>query len=269
MGRHPIPENRCARLCDCGEHGFAGLTRGYVAFFSPWRLPEVAPFRWYASTHRSDKIYARSKDRGRWVLMHANLCPPDPGKQVDHRDGDSLNNRDSNLRQCSAAENMRNRLPRRIATSSPFKGVSRAGNGRWQVHICVDFKRRCLGIFSCPVEGAIAYDRAAKSLHGEFARTNSSLGLLHGPDGKLPKQVQEWLDGVIPPSPPRHRRKLSDDDVLTMRRMRIGGATYVDIGIKFGVRTDYARDVVIGKDRRSSPGPLALVRANSRRKTAA
>lgn len=92
--------------------------------------------------------------------------------QVDHINGDKLDNREANLRFCINAENCRNRR-RRAGNSSGFKGVSfKRSNSKYQAAIGVDGKTIYLGLFEDPREAARAYDAAAILHHGRFALLN-------------------------------------------------------------------------------------------------
>jgi hypothetical protein len=95
----------------------------------------------------------------------------DPSIQVDHIDGNRLNNRRSNLRLCTQKENVRNRgkLPSR---RTRFIGVMPRASGSFQAYISQDGKRRCLGTFDCEFVAAHVRDLAAVRAHGEFARLN-------------------------------------------------------------------------------------------------
>lgn len=58
-------------------------------------------------------------------------------------------------------------------------GVSfEAWSGRYQAHITSNLKHKRLGRFDTAEEAALAYDDAAIALHGEFAKTNESMGLI-------------------------------------------------------------------------------------------
>lgn len=95
-----------------------------------------------------------------------------PRERVDHINGDTLDNRRSNLRLASHAENQRNR-GKCADNSSGYKGVSWQEHAqRWKAKITVDGKQRHLGYFDSAEDAARAYDRAARELHGEFARLN-------------------------------------------------------------------------------------------------
>lgn len=91
---------------------------------------------------------------------------------VDHQNGNGLDNRRSNLREATVAQNSANsRLSRR--STSGFKGVTWYKRcSRWRAHIKVDQKQRHLGYFDDPTAAAKAYDAAALDVFGDFARLN-------------------------------------------------------------------------------------------------
>ena len=95
----------------------------------------------------------------------------DPDGDIDHIDGNRLNNRPGNLRTATASQNAANSRKRSSETSSVYKGVSRV-NGRWQAYINYRGRQRYIRSFSDEVEAAKAYDHAAAQLHGEYASLN-------------------------------------------------------------------------------------------------
>ena len=103
----------------------------------------------------------------------------DPTVKVDHRDGNTLDNRRENLRVATAAQNVRNARKKRSATTSRYKGVffTRGRKGRslskpWQAQIRRGGKNRYLGCFETAEAAALAYDTAARETFGEFACLN-------------------------------------------------------------------------------------------------
>lgn len=135
-------------------------------------IPLVEGRRW-GRTRAKGKCYAICRENtpdGRRVnvFMHRLILQPQRYSMVDHRDGDGLNNRRSNLRQCSHAENMRNTFVR-TSNKTGYKGVWEHGAGFYASIQKGKHKKR-IGPFSTPELAAAAYAGAATILFGEFAR---------------------------------------------------------------------------------------------------
>lgn len=94
-----------------------------------------------------------------------------PRSQVDHINGDKIDNRLVNLRVVDTAQNNWNR--RRASNSSGFKGVNYNTNTKgWEARIMARGKRIYLGKYDNPNHAAHAYNKAAIVHHGEFAVLN-------------------------------------------------------------------------------------------------
>ena len=94
---------------------------------------------------------------------------PAAGMEIDHIDRDATDNRWCNLRLATSSQNNHNTGVRKNNTHG-YKGVSRVGN-RWTARIRLNWKKYYLGCFATPEEAHAAYVKAAKEMHGEFART--------------------------------------------------------------------------------------------------
>lgn len=93
--------------------------------------------------------------------------------ETDHINHDGLDNRRSNLRPATSAQNKANMRKRPGRWSSPYKGVFwNRQCGKWQAEIVTNRKPRYLGRFVNEVDAALAYDAAARELFGEFAYLN-------------------------------------------------------------------------------------------------
>lgn len=94
---------------------------------------------------------------------------------IDHANRDKLDNRMSNLRNATKAQNQINAGVSRANTSG-YKGVSRAfKDGRekcWSAKISKNDKSIHIGMFATAEGAARAYDEAAKKYHGKFAYLN-------------------------------------------------------------------------------------------------
>lgn len=92
-----------------------------------------------------------------------------PHPCCDHIDGNGLNNRADNLRECSSSANQHNRRIARNNTSG-LKGVSKhAASGLWRGAVKLRGKRYCK--YFRHFEDAAAYVKQLREqLHGEFAR---------------------------------------------------------------------------------------------------
>lgn len=155
------------------------LTQGQVAIIEEADSQLVKGFQWFAAKC-PHTFYAVAWDRGtkplRGLKMHRILLGVSDLKiEVDHRDGNGLNNVRSNLRVADRVTNSRNRA-KRIGCSSRFKGVAcrrEKLTNQWRAYICVRAGKLIhLGEFATEVEAARAYDAAALELFGEFARLN-------------------------------------------------------------------------------------------------
>ena len=102
------------------------------------------------------------------IFFHRELLNPSPGEQVDHINGNKLDNRRSNLRICSHGENQMNSKLQKNNTTG-FKGVRPHNvSGKFNARIGVGKKRKSLGYYNTAEEAHAAYCKAAKELHGEF-----------------------------------------------------------------------------------------------------
>jgi len=95
-----------------------------------------------------------------------------PAPQLDHRDGQPLNNSEDNLRAATSSQNACNRRPSR-ANSSGIIGVHwQRQCGKWAAQIRIQGKIRHLGLFADIEDARRARDAVAKEYRGEFAVLN-------------------------------------------------------------------------------------------------
>ena len=156
-----------------GDVAYIKLTKGCEAVIDVADVPLVEGRNWYASSSKHT-VYARRDEKlgdGRArISLHRIVIGAEPGVLVDHIDGNGLNNRRSNLRLATNAENMRNARGH-LDSASGAKGVSwHKGAAKWRAAIMADRQEHYLGLFDTVESAHAAYCDAAKRLHGQFAR---------------------------------------------------------------------------------------------------
>lgn len=144
------------------------LTKGKVAIVDDCDA-YLAGYKWIFCMNQKgnlDSGYAkrRTDRKGHMFMHHAIIGFPLDGFQVDHIDGNKLNNCRDNLRIISRRENMRNKPCHRTGNkSSKFVGVCYDKiRGGWIATITVNSKQKYLGRFSSELEASNAYQFACK-----------------------------------------------------------------------------------------------------------
>lgn len=150
------------------------LTRGFEAIVDDADFELLKHWRWCAEIRKSRVAAKRGfrADGAQFqIYMHRQIMRAAPGMQVDHINGDALDNRRANLRIVTAAQNKWN--SKLVRSASGFRGVVRRSDcAMWQAQIKHCGCYRYLGLFRSPEEAARAYDQAALELRGEFAHPN-------------------------------------------------------------------------------------------------
>ena len=159
------------------------LTQNKVAIIDDTDFEIVSRFRWFFN-----RGYASSGMYPNTIHMHHLVLRREKGFDVDHINGNKLDNRRSNLRLATRSENQMNcHNPRFNKTS--YKGVSQKGN-RFQSKVRYKGQTVYLGSFLTKEEAAYAYNEMAKKLYGDFA-------VLNNIDGAYGKSWGEKTEGKI------------------------------------------------------------------------
>lgn len=147
------------------------VVKNIESLIDKWNLDLIRDYNWCWSNSGYLQVWID----GRLQSLHQIIVKRmglDPSKQVDHIDGNPLNNHESNLREATVSQNAMNRKKQSNNTSG-YVGVSwHAGTNKWQTSIKVNSKRIHLGLFDDKIEAAKTRDKAALKYHGEFARLN-------------------------------------------------------------------------------------------------
>lgn len=147
------------------------LTQGHYALVDDEDWEFVALFKWQVVISRTKKYAAHNMSSSR-LMMHRIILKAKKGMEVDHINGDGLDNTRKNLRLCTQQQNAYNRVVYKRNTSG-FKGVTfHKRQKSYQARIRVNTKLIHLGRYKDKIKAAIAYNEAAKKYHGEFASLN-------------------------------------------------------------------------------------------------
>lgn len=153
------------------------LTQGKVAIVDDEDYERLSSYKWCAWRRSNCAPWYAVRDvllgdgKRATVRMHREILGLSPGRvpDVDHRNGDGLDNKRHNLRTATHSQNMANGRPHRD-NHSGFKGVCwcRRDN-KWRARIAVNRKEIHLGRFDTLEAAAGAYCLAAERHFGDFA----------------------------------------------------------------------------------------------------
>lgn len=150
---------------NCGHHAIVDV-KNYERF---------SKYNWGSRKSRYSRYALRrvrdGSGRQKIIYMHHCVIGRPKGFHIDHKDGNTLDNREANLRLATFSQNMRNRGKFRMKCQSKYKGIWHCERG-WRVSIRAGGSQMIIGHFQSEAEAARAYDAAAKKYHGEFAYLN-------------------------------------------------------------------------------------------------
>lgn len=143
---------------------------------SPEDMDLAQSYKWYLlNGYASTEVSKRSHptEGGNKLYLHRLILKPPNGLFTDHINGDRLDNRRSNLREATFAQNSRNTPGNPFGRISKYKGVNRVSTtNRWKATITADGVFHYLGCYETEEEAAAAYDSAASYFFKEYAYTN-------------------------------------------------------------------------------------------------
>ena len=148
------------------------LTKGLSTLIDDADFDFLSQWKWFAGSGRGGLYYAKRNseykrgEKRRTIFMHRVLCGS--ALEVDHIDGNSLNNQRANLRPCTRSENCANRKKPKH-NKSGHKGVTwHKATGKWRATIKSKIH---LGLFDNFSDAVAAYKSAALKSFGQFSKT--------------------------------------------------------------------------------------------------
>ena len=141
------------------------LTQGRSTVVDDEDYEFLSQWKWQVTTkgyvYRMFKVNGKNKA----IPLHRLLLKPPKHLQVDHINGDKLDNRKENLRAVNQFQNMANR-PKLGQSSSIYLGVSKVGD-KWAAFVEHNRRTVHLGLFKLQRHAAMARDLWAKDIYGE------------------------------------------------------------------------------------------------------
>jgi hypothetical protein len=145
------------------------LSKGYEAIVDDADYDWLSQWKWsFCKGYALRRIGPKGQQKA--INMHRLILGYEGPLDVDHINGDGLDNRRCNLRLATRGQNLRNGRARPNATG--YRGVYIEWDGVPAAAITINGKRKYLGRFKTLEEAARAYDNAVPKEHGEFARLN-------------------------------------------------------------------------------------------------
>ncbi len=153
------------------------LTQGKTAFIDDDDFEKLSKFKWCYSKSTGYAVRKGRKASGeprtvhmhRYIVLHENRYVD----EVDHINGNKLDNRKCNLRTATCQKNAFNRKKPNVNSTSKYKGVLKRKNStKWEARLKINNKAIYLGKFADEVDAALAYNSAALKYYGPYARLN-------------------------------------------------------------------------------------------------
>lgn len=144
------------------------LSKGKVAKIDDDDLEKVSFCSWNFDRYARANVWLKGEKKYKVMYMHRIIANAPQGMDVDHINGDKLDNRKENLRVCTRSENLHN-LKGKSRSKSGLRGAYRElnrGDGcRWFSQMSVKGKMHHLGRFDTAKEAHEAYLKAHKEYY--------------------------------------------------------------------------------------------------------
>lgn len=148
------------------------LTRGMVAIVDDDDFERINKHKWYACKKGKQSIRWYARRNSRAVYMHNEIMTPPHGMEIDHINGNTLDNRKSNLRPVTRYQNSLNTAVRSDSVTG-VKGVGwHSRRQQYRARITVNGNKMNLGWFNSLVDAITARKDAEQKHHGDFRRKN-------------------------------------------------------------------------------------------------
>jgi len=147
------------------------LKEGFCVMVDDEDFEWLSQYKWVLHKQKKGLLRCVRYEKKKTIVMsRAIMGVTDSKTLLDHRDHNPLNNQRINLRICTKHQNNFNKTPAKNSTSK-YLGVCWHKN-RWYASIMFNRKHIGLGRHKDENDAAIAYNKKAAELFGEFANLN-------------------------------------------------------------------------------------------------
>lgn len=148
-----------------GEYGVGYTAKGEEFYFDLEDYELIKNYCWYIDYYG----YVQTNIKKRHILFHRFIMNPPDNMDIDHKNGNTTDNRKSELRLCTRQQNLFN-VGLRKNNKSGTTGVCKNQSNNWYAQICVSGKVIHLGTFSEKNDAIKARKDAEKKYFGNFVR---------------------------------------------------------------------------------------------------
>lgn len=162
---YPLPEGTKA----------IALTKGHFTLVDEQDFSELSKYNWFARVYKNGKVYACRKiqvPKETTINIHRQILNAPYDREVDHINGNALDNRRCNIRLVTRSQNNMNKELQSNNTSG-YRGVYwNTRRRRWVAAIQVNGKSKYLGAYSNPYTAHQAYLEGSKLYHGDYGQAS-------------------------------------------------------------------------------------------------
>ena len=138
------------------------LSQGFEAMVDDEDFEELNKFKWQVNKYKHSNYAIRFSNEKENIKMHREILNTPKGMQVDHIDGNGLNNVKGNLRIVTQRQNTQNK---HTLKSSIYPGVSKNKPYKtWRATISINKKIKHIGCFNTELEAYNAYLKILESI---------------------------------------------------------------------------------------------------------
>lgn len=137
--------------------------------FDSKHVDKVKKYKWYLRTHKNNSLkYVMGTINSKKIFLHRFILNTPSNKVVDHINGNTLDNRESNTRICTQANNSKNRIYKTSKGKVPGIYQQYGENGNYSVRITVNYKSIHVGTFKTYEEAVKARLEVEEKYFGEY-----------------------------------------------------------------------------------------------------